>query len=245
MKDNKNNQIAKKLESLDTLPEGYYPDLESKWALLEDAMEEKAVVGWYSHSKWITVAASILLLFTTGLWLHFKYRENEVLVKNNSSGKQQYTLPVKNNNEASAYPPEKIASATAVFKKTIKTEKQIEKRGQRRNNILYPHPNEKAEPLNIAQSAEETEDGEQQKNNMAVDPQPIITPEIVRVKVTGKMKRQRYVAMDFNEPNKIIPQVHEERIFSQLFQLKIFPDPDEPIIATNSESNFLKIKKKF
>lgn len=54
------NIVQNKLNSLDTLPEGYTPNLESKWSMLEAGLEAntKTVITW----KPIAAAALLLLL---------------------------------------------------------------------------------------------------------------------------------------------------------------------------------------
>src|SRR5688500_16253069 len=57
--------IREKLNSLDTLPEGYAPSLDSKWELLNtgkpEKKKEKPLYLWYA------AAASVLLLLCFGL----------------------------------------------------------------------------------------------------------------------------------------------------------------------------------
>ncbi|MES2558144.1 MAG: hypothetical protein V4590_00270 [Bacteroidota bacterium] len=56
------NIVQHKLSSLDTLPEGYTPNLESKWSMLEAGFDgnKKRIVAWKP------IAAAALLLFLGG-----------------------------------------------------------------------------------------------------------------------------------------------------------------------------------
>jgi hypothetical protein len=195
--------------------------------------------------RWTAVAASILLLLTTGLWLHSKHRENRILVEKDSSDKQRYKSPVEDNSEMSPEQHEKTVSTATTYREVIKTQTQVRKNRQHSNSITSPHVNERTEPLNTVQSKAIAEDDKQQQNNVGIELQPLATPEIVLLQVAEKRKKHPYVTIDFSERNKIIPPAHEEKVFAQLFQLKIFPAQEEPFTTTNIESNFLKIKKKF
>ena len=68
------NMLQKKLESLDQLPAGYQPDLNSKWNLLETALDgtsekrkKKFIVRW-------SVAASILLILGLAYYISVEQR---------------------------------------------------------------------------------------------------------------------------------------------------------------------------
>jgi hypothetical protein len=68
-----NKIIADKLDSLDTLPEGYQPNINSKWALLEESMNEQRAAGSRMNRRWMNVAASFLFfLGTISLWMYME-----------------------------------------------------------------------------------------------------------------------------------------------------------------------------
>ncbi|MES2780358.1 MAG: hypothetical protein V4651_10725 [Bacteroidota bacterium] len=57
-----NNIVQKKLNSLDTLPDGYTPNLESKWSMLEAGLEGNKKTA----SPWKPIYAAALILFLGG-----------------------------------------------------------------------------------------------------------------------------------------------------------------------------------
>src|SRR4051812_47313967 len=66
--------IADKLESLDVLPKGYQPNINSKWALLEEAMDERTLAGTRINKKWLRIAACLLILFTSASLYFYMHR---------------------------------------------------------------------------------------------------------------------------------------------------------------------------
>jgi len=63
------NIIKQKVNSLDGLPEGYEPNLESKWNIIETGLDEnkrkKKIIGWYR----IAIAAMLLIIGGGSLFL--------------------------------------------------------------------------------------------------------------------------------------------------------------------------------
>ncbi len=230
MKNKENKQIAEKLDSLHTLPEGYHPDIESKWALLEEAIGEKVVICWRIHLKWWAVAASILLICTLAVWLDNRHGETKgEIVENGFSEKKIYKPSIFPTEEEGASAdrdtqalPAKVALEAATNKTQIK------------NKLPKPLP------LN-----ENVEMDPNKLNNSPVDQTSSSISEIAIVQPDKKRNKQRYIEMDFSEPSQNIQLSRDEKIFAHLFRFKIIPDETLPYTASNSENNFLKFKKNF
>ncbi|MEO6904381.1 MAG: hypothetical protein ABI315_14675 [Bacteroidia bacterium] len=247
MKNKENKQIAEKLDSLNSLPEGYQPDIDSKWALLEDAMEEKAIIGWRIHLRWLAVAASILLISTLAMWLDGKHHEiKQAIVKNNFTAKSitKQSIFITEDECLSAAKNVQASQMKITFEESSKNRKQI-KKGEQILNEINNEDRKKREPLKSVSSRQIAKSDSIPQNYDLVDQVTSSMPEIAMQQVDKKKKKQRYFEMDFSQPTRNTQLPREERMFTQLFRVKIFPDVTDPYTASNSGNNFLRFKKNF
>ena len=73
------NMLQEKLESLDQLPAGYQPDLNSKWNLLETALDGKTEKKSKKFIILWSVAASLLLLLGLAYYIASEQKFHPVI----------------------------------------------------------------------------------------------------------------------------------------------------------------------
>ena len=70
MENLENKLIADKINSLDTLPDGYVPNLEAKWALLQSKEKNEKISFLWGRKTWMKIAACLLILLLSGIvWI--------------------------------------------------------------------------------------------------------------------------------------------------------------------------------
>jgi len=92
MKNIEDKAISEKLGGLDTLPQGYEPNLDSKWELLEASMSKRKDFSKRLVYVWISIAASLLILCSLGMSLYFN-PDKEITPQNNVNSLATKALP--------------------------------------------------------------------------------------------------------------------------------------------------------
>lgn len=171
MENLENNIIQQKINSLDTLPEGYAPSMENKWELIETALDgknRKKPLFWY----W---SAAAVVLFTVGMWwvnLRPSTNQNSNLIK------------------PTVVAPEKITT-TPVAPLVVKanTPEKIAPKGLTRKNKT-------SEPKAIAQQLITQQDTQVIPENILPEPE---TSPVKLATITPKRTKAKILEFDFND----------------------------------------------
>lgn len=187
-------QIADKINSLDSLPQGYAPDLDSKWELLQLAdKKKKSAVILLLTNRWFALAACLLLAFTAGIiWLV------QPVIKSTTP------KPVA---EKIIHPT--VKSAPHKNETVIETSKKKSKdlKSAKPKNKIIIEPN--IELVQLKNSATTTNDTA--NNNQ------LVNQEVLAIQPPVKAKKQRYVQMDFEDS---IVQPGEKNVSAQAVRFR-------------------------
>lgn len=169
------NSIAEKLESLDMLPTGYTPNLDSKWALLERSREgEKRVKR--KGIFWMRAAALVLLCSFILLFLPDREAALSIVEKS----------PEKTIEHSSSLSRPKFPKASLKGQDATKHSANKKKISE----MQIVEPGVQYEPI------EQTALG----NDSLAGPQP--PGELAVETVATRKKKTRYVQMDFGETDR-------------------------------------------
>lgn len=189
-----NNIIKDKIDSVDTLPDGYMPNLDNKWELLEAGLvkqQEKKTLLFYIRQT--TAIAALLLLFGgVGLYL-IKQVQTTPTVKTASSfnaTKQKDKMAVLKQEIS------KQNTITQASKKHLPTKPSVVKK----NMILAPEVFTENPVITFIDS-------------------PKVTQIMAAEHLTAKAKR--FTEIDFNEPIVSAKTSMENVVASQRFKFKI------------------------
>lgn len=232
--------IREKLNSLDTLPEGYAPSLQSKWELLQAGKpqkQEKPVYSWYA------VAASLVLLICFGLVYLMPQKDAapNLVAKQNPSQLQNTpsaalavieTEPATEEKAVAAITtntPAQIAASTKLI--------ALEKSSKTVAKALQKVTTEQAETPAFA--AQKSLPAPAQISD--VKPNEIAAALPVK---TNKAK-SRYVEMDFDAP--VMPQAPPAPVQTAQVQLKIklLPQTSETGATAQQETKTFRLQHTF
>lgn len=184
------NIVQSKLNSLDTLPEGYTPNLESKWSMLEAGLEGNAK----RTVAWKPIAAAAVVLILGGATLLLQQLKPKVAVTADYS--KQEVKPKNSTSEpiASAPIPTQIkTAATPTTTKATNTQPVIE------------HA-----PAALKVVDEQTVPAQETPQRDAVIEQLQETQPLIAA--LPKIKKQQFVEIDFNDVPMVKQQIMEPSI---------------------------------
>jgi hypothetical protein len=202
--------IRDKIDSLHSLPAGYAPSIDSKWELLETALQgkKKNNIPYY-----LAIAATLLLLFSIG-WIMLKSDKSNV-IKNDAS--QVAVMPVQE--KKSTDNEQAVASEDVQSIKAQKTETAV-------NRDVQQSPRIDNEP-------------EDKEIVLIPDTQIIIKEEVIAQTTTTSepkkiQKKKRYVEMQF------APSITAERaqeLHAGTLKIKLFSTqyPDNNTASPDQE----------
>lgn len=205
-----NDMIRTKLDSLDTLPEGYKPNLASKWEVLEAALGEQPerrtpMLVWIRRVS--AVAAALLLIGGSGVLLinrPVKPAKQKAVLAAPAAHQETLSIPAIEPNVAALSAPEYNVS-----------------RGDKPHHALKKH-----EPLQPAPEIELT---------ASELPAPAAPAEVVAV-VAEEPLTERYTEVDFNEPVIQAQPPSTALVKSQRFRFKLGLGNNEQVRATGNTS---------
>ena len=222
--------IREKLNSLDSLPEGYAPSLDSKWELLRAGKPEKKKTPVYF---WYAVAASLLLLLSFGLI--FWQIETPVTENVPEKAVAKHEIPAEktkpNTLEYSNY-----ASQANSIKPAVASVTSTQKNGMvKAAKTIIPKQiaeissiDATVKPATVTQTTEE---------------EPVLIA-AENSKITSK-KKNRYVEVDFEAPEtpQRLPQPVQT---AQLqFKIRILPQIPEAGQTSAQAQNPLRLEHSF
>jgi len=216
MKSSENKFIADKLESLDSLPEGYRPDMNSKWALLEEAMNERESAGSRTNKMWLNIAACLLALVTCSIiWIYTQRTITVTLIQQPPTEK--------------AIAIESISPGTSVVNKHVVPNKSLKSHSTalRQNEMPVPATGEMTSII-----------GPQTLADSVIHEEEKITPPVLTEKNIKKPKKQRFVQVDFDDPINTVYMPISKSNFAQLFRIKLGIGNPAEKPGTNSENTF-------
>lgn len=182
-----NNLIAKKLNSLLDLPEGYAPNLASKWEIIEAGRpKEKRIAPLF---KWHIAAALIIGIVLAGIFIKFSFNEQTIALQ--LSNTQKHVSTVKN---LSLKPQQKIINIQSIDLDQINKHKLIVKNNLDKNQSII-NQNKKIITIDTISVLAST------KTTTAIIPSPILTPLLINlntVQLNKPVKRKIY-QKDFND----------------------------------------------
>ncbi|HSI90424.1 MAG TPA: hypothetical protein VK927_04865 [Adhaeribacter sp.] len=226
-------QIREKLDSLNTLPEGYAPSLDSKWELLRAGQPEKKkrrLVYYYA------AAASFLLLLVSGIFLNLKFASqpgNEVATTIKTAPEAKPAFSEISKNEANNQP-----AISALIPTEAKPENAIKKAEKTK---VLARASVKRRPAEAQTEVPALPSSEPEKLVLAPEPAAIAT---TRPEGPAK-KRHRYVELDFEAPE--MPQHLPQPVqTAQLqFKIRLLPQPSEPGRTTLQQENPIRLQHTF
>ncbi len=183
MKDQADKLFADKLSSLDNLPDGYSPNIDSKWAIIHGSVTSGKAVNYKLR---IGIAACLLLLFISGILLLKINAPTTVIVETqNPAEKISPSDKIKVADKKEVEDVNRVAQQVPLQKKNHghSMQRQIEKvGGEIDNNNSETAETEINNPQTIGQDMESV------TNNVAMT-----VPQQVN-------KNRRYVEVDFSDP---------------------------------------------
>jgi hypothetical protein len=218
MENQEKKSIAEKLDSLVDLPEGYHPNLNSKWSLLEESLHNRSVIRKRADNKWIKVAACILILFSVGVWIMFRKNEKMVQMHPVPVKHELYIeIPVKIQEDVSTgenRPGKKIHVKSAIVQKENQIHDTVKNQGNQQSFIV-----------------QEME---------TVDTASAVLSQIE--KQFKEKKKRRYVQIDFDSPSSI-PVASATA--TPVFRLRIGSANQNSTLTGFESGSTLRIKQNF
>jgi hypothetical protein len=221
MEKKENKRIADKINSLDSLPKGYEPNLDAKWDLLQAAVEKKEKPFLLlTKNRWLQVAACLILcLVGSILWINKpgpKNADGMHAIKIIKPEVSEVTIPsVKENS---------LKKSTEDIIPTVAWPKK--KRTIRRAAL----------PVTSQTLAGIIPDSSLKSNDQIND----VMPQVLAVEV--KNKRQRYMQMDFDE-NVVKPP--EKNTVAQTFHFRLGFRNTNSSSGTFQDNVPVKLKQNF
>lgn len=207
------NIIKQKINSLDFLPAGYEPNIESKWNLIEAGLDEGKKKGIIIN--WYRIAIAAMLLIIGG---------GSLLFMNMNSQNQLQQVANGDQNKKAEIPVQPFVKNEAENSFVAKQRKQV-RHFSKSNKLKIVIPplaiaNSKAETIPVFQPNEQVKDKAEIKLASAV-----------------KEKRSRFVELDFNDQPAAVNS--NELIFaSQQIKFKFFMSNATSSGSTNDGANF-------
>lgn len=173
MKSQADKLISEKLSSLDSLPEGYSPNIDSKWAIVQGSIAKDKPVN---YKLWIGIAACLLILLATSIMLK-QINTPSIVVEEPRPKKLMHTENTTANNA--------VASPAVEQRREISTPasgKHKVKNGMKADTPSFNQPVlHDVSPENV----------------------PVIENEVaIAEPVPAVKKKQRYFEMDFDDPEQ-------------------------------------------
>ena len=223
METTQDRQIREKLNSLDTLPEGYAPSLDSKWELLlAGKPEEKPRTPYF----WYAAAASLLLLLSFGFLFFSKSIEpKETTIANTKiavpkpetiADPTPETVAVfaqKPTETIAAATPEKVIANPVIISKNARA-KTIKTPAAANNFVVK---NTSVIPENSVQLSEPT--------GLTPATEPVLATSEVQ-KIACK-KKTTFIEMDFEAPKPARNPRPQTQTAQINFKLKLLPKATE------------------
>lgn len=219
MEDMENKLIASKLSELDTLPEGYKPNLNSKWELIEASMEGERKNRFVMYRVAAVITGIILLGYL------FMPRLN--VQPATQSKVQQKTEPAMKHNKPLPSPEQKnkMIAATVQRKSAAKVEKVKIKSNVVEMESVQPKPETKIDSVPAMQNSVQLAE--------------------LDTEAPVKKKKSRYVQLDFNDPVKEETAAPSpKQMYAKEFRIDLFNGnaPPQTNTITNSSTALFKIK---
>ncbi|MBL0031255.1 MAG: hypothetical protein IPP27_03380 [Bacteroidetes bacterium] len=220
MENKENKLIADKINSLDKLPQGYNPNLDAKWALLQSEEKEQPVLTLFLKQNWRKIAAVILILFlSSALWISkFSSSTNEI----STQPIHEIAIP------APVHQNLPLAESQKPIEKQIVEIKNLQKRPGKKINSKV-----RQEEISI-----EKQIPVQDKNieiQLPVEEKALATSEI-------KRSKQRYVQMDFDDA---VVKDSNKNTFAQGFQFRLGIKNLQPTNQNSDNNTNFKLKRNF
>lgn len=192
--------IADKINSLTDLPEGYSPNLEAKWAMLSGEKKSEETFFTLLQNNWQKVAAIVLfLLLSTVIWLNVTTTITITVEQQDSNSKKEDQLK-----------PQLV--------QRISPEESVIHKSHLRKNTGSVSP--------ISEEKKKDELKPQEITNQEIRIQevtpvlPLISQDIPKTTEIIKVKKARYVQIDFEDSSKA-QQNHDVYAQSVRFKLGI------------------------
>ena len=194
------NIIAGKLAELNTLPEGYEPNLDSKWALLEAGINKRDTVDKRFMYLWMSIAASLFIVCVLGIWSYMQPKR--VIVQKKVQPKIQFSIQ------------QELTASSDRSKKEIHVWHKVHVLSVHQFSSVQKSTQLKAElPLVTAEALSSCKDSVSVIQESAVVISATLNSPL-------KIKKPRYVQVDFNTPIIDKPQPSEEIAFSGTLHIK-------------------------
>lgn len=221
MENLENKIIAEKINSLDYLPEGYQPNLDAKWELLQNDKKNRKVFFLYERKNRLLIAACVIFLLLCGIVL-MNLNNNEKL---NSS--TVATTPVTGNKSPIENTSPKITSNVPLANSTATPKKLQHKKISPVKSFQNPTT------PNIEQVALVIHEADTSKEIVKNNTEPI---------AITKTKKQRYVQMDFEGE---VQPANSNPTFAQGFQFRISLKNSGLGNESSDENSAFKLKRNF
>ncbi len=212
METTQDKKIREKLDSLDTLPEGYNPSLDSKWELLLAGQPKKKTRQPYF---WYAAAASVVLLLTFG-YLFWPAANNQII-----STVAQQTAPAKKPVSAK---PETMQTETEVAAIMPVTTSNI-RAGAVKNGSKKQEKTRTIKASEEIITAVKNPEPAAEQTILTAQPEPeLLASEAVK---PAKKRKPKFVEMDFEAPVETKIPFQETQTAQVQFRLKLLPQTAE------------------
>jgi hypothetical protein len=221
MENRENKTIADKINSLDKLPEGYHPNLDAKWALLQSKENRPKVIALFNRKNLSKIAAILLiLLISTAIWIN-----SQKSPVNNFTVVEPKEIPSGTINT-----DHQNLSATVIQKPDNKK--------QARNKSASAFSNKKDNSVSVQEISSEKQLPAQEQ---AIELIPTVEEPEIAVTETKK-SRERYVQMDFDDA---IKSDSDKNTFAQGFQFRLGLKNQTPANKNSDGNTNFKLKRNF
>jgi len=218
MENRENKIISDKINSLDYLPEGYNPNLEAKWALLQSKEQKVKPMFFFQKNTWMKIAACLLILLISGIaWMN-------------------RTLQPKSE------------VATSTFQPHIELKEKVGSKTEKIANNTFNLPNNKkssGKKVKIVVPIKEQLPAEEEQ--IAIIPQIIDSTKSLSAEnntsiTIAKTKKSRYVQVDFEDA---VAQPTNKNTFAQGFQFRLGLKSSTITEQNSINNSSIKLKRNF
>ena len=235
--------IREKLNSLDTLPEGYTPSLDSKWELLMAGQPQKKEP---KRQFWYAAAAGFLLLLTFGfLFLRSAKKPVTEIIAHTSVPQKLNSTSIPENHQTA--PEENVAeNDSAERQKTAIASNTVSKIASKNAMVkgLKTPPSDKTEEKLAMKSSSESNLAKAEPNSVFKEQ----TTSLIAVEAPKSIqkKKARFVEMDFEAEAKPRMVASEKAPTTKMqFKLKILPKTNEEAPAVVQNEKPLRLQHTF
>lgn len=217
MEQPENKIIADKINSLNGLPEGYQPNLDAKWALLQNEGKKKGVIFFMNGTALSRVAAVILLLILSS-FLFWNFSKTQNIVETKPALHQSPAI----NSDQNFVEVKKPEPEHNSIQRSHKSKNEV-------SPILHSDPPEKTEVAKVEMNYNATDTTQPLANIL----QPAEIP---------KTKKARYMQIDIDDHLK----ENENSFYAQGVKIKFGINFNHKAgESSNHESTPLKISSNF